>query len=109
MAKPRFLPGQAGRATARHTKFADTEYNLEPNVKSSPGGLRDLQIIGWIAERHFGVESLDRLTSEEFLNPEEMDILKREREFHVAGALCLHMLTEPGRGPSAVRPPALAG
>jgi [protein-PII] uridylyltransferase len=38
----------------RHAKFADTEYSLEPNVKGSPGGLRDLQLIGWLARRHFG-------------------------------------------------------
>ncbi|MEP5568907.1 MAG: nucleotidyltransferase domain-containing protein, partial [Halioglobus sp.] len=78
---PDFYRAKLEEQRARHTKFADNEYNLEPNVKSSPGGLRDLQIIGWIAERHFGVESLDRLTEEQFLNPEEMDILKREREF----------------------------
>lgn len=33
----------------RHVKFADTPYSLEPNVKESPGGLRDLQSILWIA------------------------------------------------------------
>ena len=32
----------------RHTKFQDTPYSLEPNVKESPGGLRDLQSIRWI-------------------------------------------------------------
>ncbi|MEH6636250.1 MAG: nucleotidyltransferase domain-containing protein, partial [Halioglobus sp.] len=55
---PDFFRAKLQEQTTRHEKFADTEYNLEPNVKSSPGGLRDLQIIGWIAERHFGVESL---------------------------------------------------
>jgi hypothetical protein len=63
-----FFKAKLDEQKARHAKFADTEYNLEPNVKSSPGGLRDLQIIGWIAERHFGVESLEKITSEEFLN-----------------------------------------
>ncbi len=33
----------------RHAKFNDTTYNLEPNVKESPGGLRDLHMILWLA------------------------------------------------------------
>ena len=34
----------------RHTKFEDTPYSLEPNCKESPGGLRDLQVILWVAK-----------------------------------------------------------
>ena len=64
-----FFRAKLEEQQTRHTKFADTEYNLEPNVKSSPGGLRDLQIIGWIAERHFGVESLEEITSRNFSIP----------------------------------------
>jgi [protein-PII] uridylyltransferase len=33
----------------RHLKYDDAIYNLEPNVKESPGGLRDLQTVLWIA------------------------------------------------------------
>jgi [protein-PII] uridylyltransferase len=33
----------------RHTKFEDTPYSLEPNCKESPGGLRDLQVVLWVA------------------------------------------------------------
>src|SRR5207247_6464252 len=33
----------------RHTKFQDSPYSLEPNLKEAPGGLRDLQVILWIS------------------------------------------------------------
>ncbi|MFL6639834.1 MAG: nucleotidyltransferase domain-containing protein, partial [Paraburkholderia graminis] len=34
----------------RHAKFQDTPYALEPNIKESPGGLRDLQLILWVTQ-----------------------------------------------------------
>src|SRR5713101_5492665 len=34
----------------RHTKFQDSPYSLEPNLKEAPGGLRDLQVILWISQ-----------------------------------------------------------
>jgi [protein-PII] uridylyltransferase len=40
----------------RHTKYEDTPYALEPNCKESPGGLRDLQVILWVAKAAAGQE-----------------------------------------------------
>jgi UTP:GlnB (protein PII) uridylyltransferase len=34
----------------RHAKYEDTAFSLEPNCKESPGGLRDLQVILWLAK-----------------------------------------------------------
>jgi [protein-PII] uridylyltransferase len=34
----------------RHTKYENTPYSLEPNCKESPGGLRDLQVVLWVAK-----------------------------------------------------------
>jgi [protein-PII] uridylyltransferase len=34
----------------RHSRFQDTIYHLEPNVKDAPGGLRDLQVLRWLAK-----------------------------------------------------------
>ena len=33
----------------RHRKFRDSAYQLEPNIKESPGGLRDLHMIRWLS------------------------------------------------------------
>ena len=59
----------------RHHKYGDTEYNLEPNVKGSPGALRDIQTIGWITKRHFGLQSIADLTRYSILTEEEHKIL----------------------------------
>ena len=59
-----FFNAKIEEQTARYEKFGLTGYSLEPNVKSAPGGLRDIQVIGWIAQRHFGT-SLDRLPAVE--------------------------------------------
>jgi [protein-PII] uridylyltransferase len=59
----------------RHRKYGDTEYNLEPNVKGSPGALRDIQTIGWITKRHFGLQNIADLTRFSILTEEEHQIL----------------------------------
>jgi [protein-PII] uridylyltransferase len=45
-----FFTAKSLEMRQRHTKFEDTPYALEPNCKESPGGLRDLQIILWVAK-----------------------------------------------------------
>ncbi|MFC4260562.1 [protein-PII] uridylyltransferase [Marinobacter lacisalsi] len=65
----------------RHQKYGDTEYNLEPNIKGAPGGLRDIQNIGWITKRHFGLDSIADLTHFSILTQEEHDILLQGEDF----------------------------
>ncbi|MGA9991196.1 MAG: [protein-PII] uridylyltransferase [Thiobacillaceae bacterium] len=45
----RFVEAKLLEARARHIRFEDSAYKLEPNVKESPGGLRDLQVVMWLA------------------------------------------------------------
>ncbi len=44
-----FLVAKSLEMHQRHTKYEDTPYSLEPNCKESPGGLRDLQVVRWVA------------------------------------------------------------
>ena len=78
----------------RHAKYADTEYNLEPDVKSSPGGLRDIQMIGWIALRHFGYSEPRVLLEMGFLTEDEFDTLINGRNFLWRVRYALHMLNQ---------------
>jgi len=44
-----FFLAKLSEQQQRHARFQDSDFNLEPNLKESPGGLRDLQTINWIA------------------------------------------------------------
>ncbi|WP_027873605.1 [protein-PII] uridylyltransferase [Spongiibacter marinus] len=78
---------------SRHRKYANTEYNLEPNIKSSPGGLRDIQMIGWVIKRHFGAQSIDELREKLFLSQEELDTLKDGQNYLWRLRFALHLIT----------------
>ena len=45
-----FLKAKKLEQEQRHAKHRDTPFALEPNLKEAPGGLRDLQVIRWIAQ-----------------------------------------------------------
>jgi len=87
-----FFRAKRAEQQQRHAKFNDTEYNLEPNVKSSPGGLRDIQTIGWVALRHFGTNDLRELVERGFLNEAEYNILASGRAFLWQVRFALHIL-----------------
>ncbi len=85
-----FFTAKLEESRLRHEKYANTEYNLEPNVKNGPGGLRDIQVIGWIAHRHFGI-ALDCLDEEYFLTSDEQRMLDEGKNFIGQVRFALHM------------------
>jgi len=66
----------------RHVKYEDTPYSLEPNCKESPGGLRDLQVILWVAKAANLGNSWRELAERGLITDAEARQLKRnERAF----------------------------
>ncbi|MGJ8521359.1 Bifunctional uridylyltransferase/uridylyl-removing enzyme [Carnimonas sp. R-84981] len=77
----------------RHLKFNNSEYGLEPNLKSSPGGLRDLHTIMWIAKRFFGTEELDDVVERDSMTDSDLRIYSHGQAFLWQLRYALHMLT----------------
>ena len=89
----KFFEAKREEQAARHHKFHDSEYNLEPNIKEGPGGLRDIHMIGWVAKRHFGAERLRDLVKHDFLTQKEYDSLNRGHNFLWRVRYALHVIS----------------
>ena len=77
----KFFAAKLAEQTARHAKFNDAFQELEPNVKESPGGMRDIQVIAWVANRHFNAASLRGLVANKFITETEGADLLGGEEF----------------------------
>lgn len=78
----------------RHKKFSDTTYNVEPNIKEGPGGLRDIQMVSWVVQRFFQTNSLHELVDAGFLTEYEYIRLKNGQNFLWKVRFALHIIAE---------------
>ncbi len=76
-----FFLGKIEERANREKRYGNTAYSLEPNIKESPGGLRDFHTVKWIANRHFGTNTLHELISDDFLTEDEYSRLIAARDF----------------------------
>ncbi len=76
----------------RHKKYSDTTYNVEPNIKEGPGGLRDIQMVSWVVQRFFQTNSLHELVDNDFLTEYEYIRLKNGQDFLWKVRFALHII-----------------
>ncbi|MCF8004000.1 MAG: [protein-PII] uridylyltransferase [Chromatiaceae bacterium] len=89
----RFFEAKIEEQHKRWRRYGETAYNLEPNIKENPGGLRDIQMISWVTKRHFGSDSLHELVEHGFLTESEHLALIEGRALLWRIRFALHRLT----------------
>nr|ALV86303.1 PII uridylyltransferase [uncultured bacterium 4] len=72
-----FLRAKTLEMRQRHVKYEDTPYSLEPNCKESPGGLRDLQVVIWVARAAGLGKNWTELATNGLITPFEVKQLQR--------------------------------
>ncbi len=87
-----FFEAKCEERRHRCHRYEKTAFNLEPNIKETPGGLRDLQMIGWVTKRHFGASTLKELIAHGFLSSTEYQELIECRNFLWQVRFALHTL-----------------
>lgn len=88
----RFFEAKIQEQKRRYHRYHETAYNLEPNVKEGPGGLRDLQTVAWVAKRHFGATTLHGLVDHGFLTVAEHESLLQCQHFLWQVRFALHTI-----------------
>ncbi|MCO1333946.1 [protein-PII] uridylyltransferase [Microbulbifer sp. OS29] len=87
-----FFKAKLAEQKERHSNQQAAEYILEPNIKNSPGGLRDIQTIAWVAKYFFQVRTLKQLQGKAFFTEEEFAILQSGETFLWRVRYGLHLL-----------------
>lgn len=86
-----FFQGKIKEQELRHQKYNQSAYQLEPNIKEGPGGLRDLQMIQWIGKSHIPSFTLQKLNQKKFLDKQNFEELINTEAFIKNLRILLHV------------------
>lgn len=90
-----YLAARLAERDARHARYDDTAYNLEPNLKDGPGGLRTLDSLRWMGRRLAHAGDLSEMVVEGLLDPAEKAALEESEATLRRYRYALHL--EAGR------------
>ena len=88
----RFFRAKRREQEERHKQFDEVDHGLEPNIKGAPGGLRDIQTVLWLTQRHCGEAAPPQLVRRGFLTPLEARWLRDGKRFLWRVRFGLHLL-----------------
>ncbi|WP_333797646.1 [protein-PII] uridylyltransferase [Rheinheimera sp.] len=95
-----FFQAKRHEQQGRHAQYHGTAYNLEPNLKANPGGLRDIQTIGWVAKKHFRTRTMHELVAHQYLTEDEYQELMECEAYLWQMRFALHL--EAGRNENRI-------
>ncbi len=78
---PEFVAAKLAEREERHRRAGQSRYLVEPNVKDSKGGLRDLHTLFWIAKYVYRVREPAELVDHGVFTPEEFKLFRRCEDF----------------------------
>ncbi|OUR59693.1 [protein-PII] uridylyltransferase [Colwellia sp. 39_35_sub15_T18] len=90
----KFFIAKRNEQKKRHQQYHGAAFTLEPNLKASPGGLRDIQTIAWVAKRHFLADSLEELVEHQYLYPNEFAELIEAQDYLWRMRFALHFVAK---------------
>ena len=86
-----FFVAKRDEQVMRHAKAS--AFDLEPNLKSCPGGLRDIQTITWVAMRYFDASCAEELVAHGFLEQDELEELLECQGYLWQLRFALHLIS----------------
>jgi len=76
-----FVARLRAEQTSRHSRFGDTIFMLEPDLKNGPGGIRDLCVGRWAAQVRFGTANTARLRDLREISPRQAEAMGTARDW----------------------------
>ncbi|MBP8155280.1 MAG: [protein-PII] uridylyltransferase, partial [Nitrospira sp.] len=86
-----YLDQKVAERQREYQKFGETVYLLEPNVKKSKGGLRDLHLLQWIGAARFHTATIRELSDRGILSQADYRAIKEAKEFLLRVRSFLHI------------------